>query len=174
MFGTAATTFVHVPSATLLSMAFATFFPSMVGVFNSTLSYSSASHPLPLFLNAEKRLLSKSAILPVQGNVTVRLSVLYPRQTQQAWRIVRLDVVNMSVTVHHHFDYAVDGHSRTYQLHCETPQGEPSVYIVRKTDGFSIPYQSIDAISMIALLRMGLLSEIKNKFYDELFYSNPN
>jgi len=35
------------------------------------------------------------------------------------------------------------------------------VYLIRKTDGFRIPYETVNAITLIALLRLNLLPEIK-------------
>ncbi len=109
----------------------------------------------------------QSGTLSQEGNITVTATVLPAAAADQPWRLIRVNVVNMSVTVNHHFEYELDGHTRKYQLHCETTKNVPNVYIVRKTDGFSIPYRTIDSISLIALMRMGLLSSIKNKFYDE-------
>lgn len=68
--------------------------------------------------------------------------------------------------VNHHFDYALDGHERKYQMHCESNASSLNVYLVRQKDGFKIPYQTIESITLIALLRMGLLKPIKNRFYD--------
>lgn len=40
------------------------------------------------------------------------------------------------------------------------------MYLVRKTDGFHIPYDTVNAVTLIALLRMNLLPDIKEWFYD--------
>ena len=99
--------------------------------------------------------------------VKVAATVVPAMSARQGWRLVRVDVRNMSTTVNHHFDYEKDGHQRKYQLHCETTGGVPHVYIVRAVDGFAIPYDTIDSMSLIAILRMGLLEPIKRTFYDQ-------
>lgn len=36
--------------------------------------------------------------------------------------MIRADIVNMTRLVHHHYDYAKDGHKRTYEMHVEVNQ----------------------------------------------------
>ena len=68
--------------------------------------------------------------------------------------------------MNHHFDYRLDGHKRKYQMHIESNSTkEWKVYLTRKHDSWTIPYKEIKSITLIALLRMGLLPEIKDWFY---------
>lgn len=43
----------------------------------------------------------------------------------------------MSRTVHHHFDYEIDGHKRTYRMYTNGPQ---DVYLEREEDNSKVPY----------------------------------
>ena len=171
-FGTAASTFVQVPSAQMLSLLCATFFPSAVGVYKgSEISFFSNAHPYVAFQNAERRMLSKSTTFgfkSFEASVQVAATVLPAAHDRQPWRLVRVDAMNLTTIVNHHFDFERDGHQRKYKMRCETPfpGGQPKVYLVRTNDGFSIPYETIDSVTLIALLRMGLISPIKIRFYE--------
>ena len=169
LFGTGATTFAQVPADAMVSLLMATFFPAAAGVYKGNLSsFFSKDHPYIGFKGAGQALLQQASLPQNYGTKSVATTVLHPVLAGQPWRLVRINVINLSVTVNHHFEYEIDGHTRKYQLHCETnASGRPSVYIVRQMDGFSIPYQTIESVSLIALMRMGLLTQIKDRFYDE-------
>lgn len=57
------------------------------------------------------------------------------------------------------------GHDRKYQLHIESNKSDWRVYLTRAHDKWKIPYEQVNSVTLIALLRMGILSEIKSKFY---------
>ncbi|KJE94967.1 hypothetical protein CAOG_05503 [Capsaspora owczarzaki ATCC 30864] len=156
--------------------------------------YARDMHPLPHFI-AEQRILAESARADT-ANTTIKVSVITParspawvgesetahrhnankahtdrsssakHQPDHGWSLVRADVRNLTVVVNHHFDYKVDGHTRKYTLHCETTDESWAVYLTRQLDGFRIPYQSLESITLIALLRMKLLPEFRDRFYD--------
>ena len=42
------------------------------------------------------------------------------------------------------------------------------MYLIREKDKFRIPYETVDAVTLIALLRVNVLHEIKDRFYDLL------
>ncbi|XP_013403378.1 uncharacterized protein LOC106168754 [Lingula anatina] len=182
MIANGVTSFFQLPSAEMLSLAFATFFPeSFTGRplrGNGTLDrkdiYYLKHHPAPVFENAELKMLGESAEADV--NISISAELLQPPFMQSAsfpWKMVRVDVRNLTVTVNHHFDYQLDGHDRKYTLHCLAhSKSTYEVYLIRKGDGFKIPYGDVHAISLIALLRMGLLEPIKTMFYD-LFLTLP-
>jgi hypothetical protein len=103
------------------------------------------------------------------NNVSVTPSVVPPVEadgTFPSWRLLRVDVKMLTLQVNHHFDYRLDGHARKYQMHIESNSTkEWKVYLTRAHDKWRIPYNEINSITLIALLRMGILSEIKNWFY---------
>jgi len=51
--------------------------------------------------------------------------------------IVKVETRNMTRTVHHHFDYEIDGHARTYRMHSTGPH---NVWMEREADDSKIPY----------------------------------
>lgn len=126
--------------------------------------------------------------------------------------LYRLDLLNLSRYVHHHYDYIKDGHTRTYSMHVikrpdeiqktneyfnETnllhvdsffynnsmhlqsdrlelalPPGYHtnadeivSVGIHRDKDEFFIPYTTIYGITLISVLRMGLIPKQREEYF---------
>jgi hypothetical protein len=194
----------------MLSIAVSVFFPEveMSPSFShrldgsATHAFTTALHPRPDFHDAELRMLQDSARAATEftrlaAKVITPSSPFGDADVMQhggavylGWNLVRVDIVNMSVIVNHHFDYERDGHSRKYALHCEQRSryvcvsalrgrgaygrrsGAPEVYLIRSPDGFRIPYDTLDSVTLIALLRMGLLSGTKDRFYD-LFLKMP-
>ncbi|XP_070556270.1 uncharacterized protein [Ptychodera flava] len=167
------TTFIQMPSAETLSMAYSIFFPDAYDGQGKSQEvryeqYMHENHPYPFYRNAEVKIIHESA--QANGNVTVSSKIWYPSysppETDYSWKLLRIDVRNLSTTVDHHFDYALDGHQRKYTLHCVSNEKSYRVYLVRNKDGFVIPYGNVNGVSVIALLRMGLLSELKDHFYN--------
>ncbi len=73
--------------------------------------------------------------------------------------------------VDHHFDYELDHHQRKYELRCESNnKSHYSVKLVRQEDGYTIPYGSVNTISLIALLRMGIVDDMRNTLYDQFLH----
>ena len=70
-------------------------------------------------------------------------------------------------TVHHHFDYEIDGHQRTYKMHSEGPH---KVWLTREEDESKIPY-TVDGqpihygMTLISILRLGVTDEIRDELY---------
>lgn len=122
-------------------------------------TFQSHAHPTAVFHDAEKRLLGESARVASSTTNNTVMATLLPiphggLTSLSAWRMLRVDVRNLSVQVNHHFDYQVDGHSRKYQLHCESNSSTAwRVYLVRKFDGHFIPYDRVESVTLIALLR---------------------
>lgn len=88
--------------------------------------YSFDIHPLNNMRKIRSVLLGKlTSSNQDTDSIKVQLSVLKPRIRQSKYddvvitttEMIRIDLVNMTRTVHHHFDHAVDGHERTYKLH---------------------------------------------------------
>jgi hypothetical protein len=124
---------------------------------------------------------------------------------------VRMDVLNMTRNVHHHFDYRKDGHTRTYTMHVEydpeatrraeralgvarlseaesedgltlrggtrgaevrlqpgqhvTADRVVSVHLHREHDQHLVPYVTIQAVTLIAAMRLGLLPALRDRAY---------
>ena len=155
-----------------LSLAVTTFFPH-AWFIDKTATYQSRLHPTAAFGDAERRLVMSSARLPNSGtNMTVAATVLVPVSASSEaglpWRIVRVDVRNLTTTVHHHFDYALDGHKREYRLHVEGASATTwTASLTRLADGARIPYEHLHSVTLIALLRMGLCTAQKEALYDK-------
>ncbi|XP_046544822.1 uncharacterized protein LOC124255031 [Haliotis rubra] len=172
---TGVTSFIQVPSGKILSLATATFYPEeflqqdQQQISQSQL-FQADRHPVTQFRNVENQFLFQSAKADV--DIEVAANVLSPQAlsdgAQLPWKLVRVDIKRLKLEVDHHFDYNLDGHSRKYTLHCIGHNSSSyTVYLVRNTDGFKIPYGTVNAVSLIALLRMGLVSPIKERFYSE-------
>ncbi|XP_041360158.1 uncharacterized protein LOC121376378 isoform X2 [Gigantopelta aegis] len=173
---TGLSTFIQIPSSKILSLAASTFYPEVFLTKPFSLQvYSADSHPLPIFRDAESKLLYESAKADVE--IEIAKKVLPEQYTddgnQLPWRLVRYDIRKLETIVDHHFDFELDGHKRKYIQHAVSEnKSHYEVYLIREIDGFKIPYDQVNAISLIALLRMGLLPVIKERFYGE-FLSLP-
>ncbi|XP_072169956.1 uncharacterized protein [Diadema setosum] len=169
---TGVTTFLQLPSSQMLSLAITTFYPDAVRdrLTEGKDLYLLDKHPLPPFKNAELRLVKENIKLTA-GQVNVSAKVVHPKANADGskfgWSLVRVDVRHLNLMVDHHFMYVLDGHSRKYQLHCRSNATDFEVFLIRAKDGFKIPYEEVKGISLIALLRMGILPAIKEAFYSQ-------
>jgi hypothetical protein len=212
-----------------------------------------SSHPHPNFLEFQTQYLLQYA-RATGGHTQVSVSPVYNGPVQNgataagegaghALPLVRVDVINMTRHVHHHYDYSRDGHTRTYtmkvslnnsvtaqtlqqlsvlgrsfvhdvstqtlslqtdegirlsvrrtnqptldarmhsgSLTADLPGGDSwllppgfhannhhitSVHLLRDRDDFPIPYTSLHAITFITLLRLGLSSVQRDKFFEK-------
>ena len=111
LMSTSMTTFFSLPSARAISLALSTFFHLHVGESSSSM-YALSSHPRPRYQNAEMQILSTLGKVPGKTKLSMRLI-----KGGSSQHMVRVDVVNMTRNVHHHFDYQRDGHQRKYLMH---------------------------------------------------------
>jgi len=195
-------------------------------------------HPSVGFVDAEVRLFERMAIRPymrtvetetllsagdswgVSGKVISYTTGLFGRRVAP-FPLLRVDMLNLSREVHHHFDWARDGHKRTYKLRavlnesCLSPdirrydllrgsvmlesEGAHSeasggglvklhtqylervltlpaghhvsngrivhVYLTRDEDGSYIPYGQIRSITLIAAIRLGLITPHRQRAF---------
>ena len=81
--------------------------------------YNLKSHPATGFEEFESYWLLGGVKLPkssgTDGGTKVAITPLWLQGQRVPW--VRCDIVNMTRHVHHHYDYAKDGHQRTYTMH---------------------------------------------------------
>lgn len=83
-------------------------------------------HPVTAYRGFETRWLL--SYLHVEGGSTeVLLTPIYPDSSTFIPIMIRCDIINMTRHVHHHYDYAKDGHSRTYTMHVEVNSTESSL-----------------------------------------------
>jgi hypothetical protein len=141
------TTFFSMPSGKLLSEAMSLFYGIAADTFN----------------HAGKKLL-----LETISNSRHIMSVAFHSYPQPSGSsIVRVVTTNMSRTVHHHFDYEIDGHSRTYRMRSNGPH---DVFLVRELDDSKVPY-TVDGVpihyglTLISILRLGVTTEWRDKLY---------
>jgi hypothetical protein len=60
--------------------------------------------------------------------------------------------------------YRLDGHKRRYFQHVKSSsKTDWEVWLIREKDGFKIPFEEVRAVTLIALLRLNLLKETKDK-----------
>jgi hypothetical protein len=201
LMSTAMTTFFSLPSARAISLALSTFF-HLPAATSAPAMYALSAHPRPRYQNAEMQILSTIGKVPGKTKLSMRL---IPGGSSQ--HMVRVDIVNMTRQVHHHFDYQRDGHQRRYEMHVlrnetQTKQalqmrkkqgsgGKPlagdayrkaltkivpegshpnrgtvtSVYITREHDAWHIPYGTLYGITLITVLRLGLVKSQREIAY---------
>lgn len=111
------TTFFSMPSSELLSAATNLFY----GIPSGTFEY------------AEKKLLLES----VHDSHHLESVAMAVHRLPSGSSIVKVETRNMTRTVHHHFDYEIDGHKRTYRMHSTGPH---NVWMNREEDDSKIPY----------------------------------
>lgn len=127
----ALTSFIATPSASRVSLAMMLFFSDISTLrtplhtlydhapsphYITSSPFDVSSHPTEAYQGFETLFLMSAA--KVKGGTTqVRFSPMFHRH--QRMPIMRCDIVNMTRKVHHHYDYAKDGHSRTYTMHVE-------------------------------------------------------
>lgn len=148
----ALTTFIVVPSAVQISLAMFVFMepalnevvtgcyrpPTDVFHFASASLFDNddltvfrelsniAFHPDSFYRGFETRWLL--SYLHVDGGSTeISLTPLYPDGNTFIPIMIRCDIINMTRHVHHHYDYAKDGHSRTYTMHVEVNSTESTL-----------------------------------------------
>jgi hypothetical protein len=142
---TALTTFITVPSAVQVSLAMYLFMESSLDsvvtgayispndAFDTSLAEqkfnsvdlgflddlnSIVHHPRVKYRGFETNWLF--SYLRVEGGSTeISLTSVYPDGNSFIPILVRCDLQNMTRHVHHHYDYAKDGHTRTYTMHVE-------------------------------------------------------
>ena len=197
---TGMTTFLTLPSAKALSLGLYLFYHSQVDIGSSrrdedSVDFAISSHPRPRYMQAEMQIISSLAKVP--GRTKLSMQSLQG----DAINMVRVDVVNMTRNVNHHFDYAKDGHQRKYKMHVERniskvlyqsgaskyagsnsnsmqivhsnmQEGQHSnrgmvinVYITRQHDKWHIPYGQLYGITLITILRMGLVESQRTAAY---------
>jgi len=124
LMSSALTTFLRLPSAAHVSLAMHALFPTARNAdgqrrrlrFADDLAYAPRRHPQPLYAGFAAALVAE-AVLPAGGETEV--AVRCPetlRGSAFASSLCRIDIVNMTRAVHHHFDWARDGHTRTYTM----------------------------------------------------------
>lgn len=178
MLSSSLTSFIVTPSAAQISLAMRIFLDDD-SLDEDMNEYLITSHPTRPFVDFEGKWLLGEARVD-GGSTQLDLSPLYYRQVRVP--MLRCDVINMTRNVHHHYDYIKDGHTRTYTMMIQTmnltdhsvelPLGSHpnhnsivSVGIVRDKDGFFIPYTSIYGVTLISMLRIGLIPEQRDDFY---------
>lgn len=72
-------------------------------------------HPSRLFEEFESSLLLIHS-RALAGNTKVKFNTLYYGESKLKSPMIRVDIINMTRGVHHHYDYAKDGHKRTYTM----------------------------------------------------------
>jgi len=181
----ALTTFLQMPTDEHLSMGLTIFGPSAPPSFlDGATAFSMHFHPNTAYKQGGVRLLSSLARL--RGRNHVRFS-------QHTNGVLQFDILAMNRSVGHHFNWQLDGHDRKYKMHVlrnETaeqellsaaprhvnltvgnhlwPSGQvSSVYLTRELDGSHIPYDTIYGITLIAMLRLGLVKQQRGLLYEE-------
>jgi hypothetical protein len=147
LLSTALTTFVSMPSAVQVSLSMYLFMESsqdsaVTGPYRSVndahpseqkSNYADlgflndlnfiAHHPRGKYRGFETNWLF--SYLRVEGGSTeISLTSVYPDGNSFIPILVRSDIKNMTRHVHHHYDYAKDGHTRTYTMHVEANASE--------------------------------------------------
>merc|ERR1711871_1591640 len=111
------------PRAAHVSLALTTFFPNGDLSEAGTLTgpylgkpnrFRLSEHPTEFAAKFESKFLSRMTRTPGSGHTKIAVKPL-----EGPVPIVRCDIVNMTRHVHHHFDYARDGHQRKYTMHVE-------------------------------------------------------
>ena len=197
---TGMTTFLSLPSAQALSLGLYMFYHAdddmgTIRRDEDSVDFSLSSHPRPRYMQAEMQIISSMAKVP--GSTKLSMQSL----PGDVLNMVRVDIVNMTRSVNHHFDYAKDGHQRKYKMHVERnvssvlykhgvvdqddgnrnslqivrsnmKEGQHSnrgmvidVYITRQHDKWHIPYGQLYGITLITILRMGLVDSQRTAAY---------
>jgi hypothetical protein len=154
LFSCSMTTFLRVPSPRLLAAALGAVFPEDAALVQED--------ELALLVEA----LVEAALVPLSSQITATMLAEVQGQT-----LVRVNLLNMTRIAHHHFDYKRDGHSRVYEMRFTSSSAPPppqtsadpeqpyipgQVGLIRREDEHRIPFGELRAVSLIALLRMGL------------------
>ena len=177
------TSFIQMPHPAILSLALTTFFDTKNNNRPDRSKYPEQYdirlHPHEQYKHSSIRLLRSVSRLSAGNRVSLR--------TVDHTHLVRVDIVNMTRTVGHHFGWRQDGHDRKYKMRVvasrETeewknglvstlPLGSHrnngaivSVGLERAHDKLQIPYVSLWGMTLIAVLRMGLIKEQRAASY---------
>jgi hypothetical protein len=93
---------------------------SLVDAQRITPTFSINEHPVPAFMRLLQETIEYYAIIPLDGETRVSIREAYSLPGRPfSFPLVRLDIVKMTRKVHHHFDWAKDGHKRTYTMHVD-------------------------------------------------------
>ena len=116
------TTWLPFPTIKHVSLAMLAFFPETVSAdaLNNTPTFLIDTHPVPAFWRLLQDLMEHYAIVPPNGQtrVVAREGNVAPERSF-SFPLIRIDLVEMTRRVHHHFDWAKDGHKRTYTMHVD-------------------------------------------------------
>ena len=82
-----------------------------------------SSHPLPQYRGFETIWLLGASRVD-GGSSQIALTPIYHDSESTLPILIRCDIVNMTRHVHHHYNYAKDGHSRTYTMRVEVNSSE--------------------------------------------------
>ncbi|GMH66089.1 hypothetical protein TL16_g04354 [Triparma laevis f. inornata] len=177
LFTSALTNFVSLPTSAEWSLVWKLFGEEKVAPYGKGADgWKVKNHPVAGFHDFERRFLGMETEV-YGGDTKVAIGVL------DGQGLVRVDVVNATRAVHHHYDFKKDGHQRTYTMHISSDdeKGESEggskahlnngkwtrVWLTRDMDGHFIPYNTIKSLTLIAVLRMGLVPELKAHAYKE-------
>lgn len=143
----ALTTFVAVPSSAQVSLAMSVFmtaaggevltgpYRSLSHVYGHSVSGESvdtsawnhfsdiSNHPLPQYRGFETVWLLGSSRVD-GGSTQISLTPIYHDTKSMLPILIRCDIINMTRHVHHHYNYAKDGHTRTYTMRVEVNTSE--------------------------------------------------
>jgi hypothetical protein len=133
------TTFFSMPSSELLSAATSLFYGIPQGTFRW----------------AEKKLLLES----VHDSHHLQSVAMAVHRLPSGSSIVKVETHNMTRTVHHHFDYEIDGHQRTYRMHSTGPH---NVWMNREEDDSRIPYTVNGSPLHFGLTLISILRLVRN------------
>jgi len=263
LLSTGLTTFVHMPTDAHMSLAMEIFFFAAVDAppahtpftplppsstwgllgphyipdrLSASAEYSLASHPRGAMVGLDVAFLQHQTRGEGFTSTTISSERVLAPAGVAGIPLIRCEVVNMTRHVHHHFDYAKDGHTRTYTMTVEAnatatalataavgplekaafrestptspsdtgsrylvgsssfasplsssppplyriPNGHHltaagtlvSVSMVRDKSTHVIPYNAIRAVTLIAVLRLGLVRSLKERAY-KLFVKLP-
>ncbi|KNC48967.1 uncharacterized protein AMSG_04712 [Thecamonas trahens ATCC 50062] len=178
LFGTALTTFVELPSAELISSALATLFPEEAVLYGAVANAGAVfeeAHAVALYKDAGLHVVGEGTRVG-GGEVVVSAAVVEGTTgvsgRRLGWQAVRVDALAINTVVNHHFEYQLDGHARKYAFSARSNASGVEVFLQREEDGFRIPYESIEAVTLIAVMRLQPLARISNAFYD-MFLALP-
>jgi len=115
----ALTTWLPFPSIKHVSLAMLALFPEAVpaSVHEKKATFLIDAHPKLAFSQILREAIERHALIPGDGKTRIsNRGVLSAPGRPFPFPLMRLDVVEMTRKVHHHFDWAKDGHQRTYTM----------------------------------------------------------
>ena len=160
-------TYFSFPSSRLLALAASAFYPHLspdaAGAPKSRFLTSSYPDTASVFHGYEAKIVS--AFTKLSGLKKVGVEVVSDSLDLGKSSLVRIRTLNLTRTVHHHFEHELDGHTRKYTLHYANSEA----HLVRAEDKSKIIYDRF-GISLISLLRMGLHPQQKMKLYERFIH----